>query len=49
MSVGAALSQMSARQLDAPADTAPLYLSAWDYVRGGSGALQRDFAVPTFF
>ena len=50
MSVGAALSKMSARQQQ-PADesSAPLYLSAWDYLRGGSGALQRDFSVPTFF
>ena len=25
------------------------YLSAWDYVRGNSGALQDDFEVPRFF
>lgn len=27
----------------------PLYMSAWNYVRGGSHALQRDFEVPRFF
>ena len=28
---------------------APLYLSAWEYVRGGSEALQADFSVPPLF
>lgn len=27
----------------------PLYLSAWEYVRGGSEALQADFSVPPLF
>jgi len=27
----------------------PVYLAAWDYVRGGSQALKEDFTVPTFF
>jgi len=27
----------------------PVYLSAWDYVRGNSGALQADFDVPRYF
>jgi hypothetical protein len=27
----------------------PFYLSAWDYVRGNSTALQNDFSVPRFF
>ena len=28
---------------------APLYFSAWEYVRGGSEALQADFSVPPLF
>lgn len=27
----------------------PAYLSAWNYVRGGSAALQNDFVVPSLF
>ena len=52
--VGEALRLMKARQ-DAPAETSaahstkPIYLGAWDYVRGGSAALQSDFVVPRYF
>lgn len=47
--VGEALRLMKARQ-DAPAETSaahstkPIYLGAWDYVRGGSAALQSDLS-----
>ena len=49
-SVGKALRGVAAVAAAADADvSAPCYLSAWDYVRGNSGALQEDFTVPRFF
>lgn len=41
--VGSALESVTS------SDGAPVYLSAWDYVRGNSGSLQDDFTVPRFF
>lgn len=32
-----------------PGEAHPFYLSAWDYVRGNSSALQEEFDVPRFF
>tara|TARA_B110001452_G_scaffold72825_1_gene58906 strand:- start:317 stop:997 length:681 start_codon:yes stop_codon:yes gene_type:complete len=51
-SVGEAIRQLQQREADhAGADGVkpPLYLSAWEYVRGGSGTLQDDFSVPALF
>ena len=46
--VGGALTKLRSRQpSQQPQDR--YYLSAWDYVRGGSEALQRDFDVPAHF
>ena len=47
--VGDALRRLVARRADTTSDAAPLYLNAWPYVRGGSGALQADFEVPSVF
>ena len=49
--VGDALRRLHEREAAGGHATAslPLYLSAWDYVRGGSSALQADFAVPALF
>lgn len=45
--VGKAL--QAVRKAGAESSDHPFYLSAWDYVRGNSGALQEDFEVPRFF
>lgn len=47
--VGRALSTVRRTAKDVDWDGTPFYLSAWDYVRGNSGALQKDFTVPRFF
>ena len=47
--VGDALRRLVARRADTTSDGAPVYLNAWPYVRGGSGALQADFEVPSVF
>lgn len=50
--VGDALQQLEDRSSLPPAERTPrgpLYLSAWDYVRGGSGRLQEEIGVPSFF
>jgi hypothetical protein len=47
--VGKALRNIDQRTMDTDCDGSPYYLSAWDYVRGNSGALQEDFEVPRFF
>ena len=47
-SVEAALRLIARRASDEEVNT-PVYLSAWDYVRGGSHALMDDFKVPAIF
>lgn len=48
--VGEALRELQARRAGgARPGGGAYYLSAWNYVRGGSGALQADFTVPPCF
>jgi len=47
--VAAALEELRARQQHDRAGGNAMYLAAWDYVRGGSGALERDVTVPSIF
>lgn len=49
ISVGEAIRQLQQREADPVQAQPPLYLSAWEYVRGGSGMLQDDFSVPALF
>jgi hypothetical protein len=46
--VGQALNTIARTATDV-GDGTPFYLSAWDYVRGNSGALEADFEVPRYF